>query len=162
MIESWQVRDALRPRLGTALTDDPDFCEELARTLRAYAPYRDSFADLAARLEDRLFNLLYERLGPGMAAKMDSGDWRRIRTAELQDAADDLLGVLFDDLKVYSVSYEALHAYCMDTGSFSALRVLYTRYDRFMEPGEKRIIARIIRDNYPSSLWEKWLNPADL
>ena len=162
MVDAWQIREALCPRLGSALVDDPSFCVPLAQLLNAYSPYKDSFSALAERLEDRLFNLLYERLGSGMSAKMDSGERRRIRTAELKDAADDVMGVLFDDLRVYSVHYEALHAYCMETGSFSALRVLYTRYGDFMQEGERRIIARIIRDNYPAARWEAWISPADL
>ena len=93
---------------------------------------------------------------------MDGGRTRRVRTAELKDAADDVMGVLFDSLKVYSVNYDILHDYCMETGSFSALRVLYTRYQEFLPEGERRIIARIIRDNYPASAWENWLSPADL
>ena len=162
MIETWHVRDALRPRLGSALVDEPGFLDGITHTLRSFAPYKDTFASMAARLEEDLFNLLYERLGSGMSAKMDSGERRRIRTAELKDAADDVMGVLFDDLRVYSVHYEALHAYCMETGSFSALRVLYTRYGDFMQEGERRIIARIIRDNYPAARWEAWISPADL
>ena len=161
MIDTWGVREALRPRLGSALVDEPGFLDRVTHTLRSYAPYKDTFASLSAKLEDDLFNLLYERLGPGMAVTLDNGVTRRVRTAELKDAADDVMGVLFEDLKVYSVSYEALHAYCMETGSFSALRVLYQKYEDFMPAGEKRIIARIIRDNYPPSAWESWLSPAD-
>ena len=161
MIETWNVREALRPRLGSALVDEPGIMDGIAQSLRSYAPYRDTFSGLASRLEEDLFNLLYEHLGPAMSARMDNGMTRRIRTSELKDAADDVMGVLFDDLKVYSVNYEAIHAYCMETGSFSALRVLYTRYASFMQEGERRIIARIIRDNYPVSSWESWLSPSD-
>ncbi len=162
MIESWHVREALRSRLGSALVDEPGFCDGLAEALRSWAPYRESLSGLAARLEDMLFNLLYDRLGSGMAARMDNGLSRRIRTAELKDAADDVMGVLFDQLKVYSVHYDALHAYCMETGSFSAMKALYTRYSAFLPDGEKRIMARIIRDSFPPSRWESWLDPADL
>ena len=162
MIETWHVRDALRPRLGSALVDEPGFLDGITHTLRSFAPYKDTFASMAARLEEDLFNLLYERLGPGMSVTMDGGRTRRVRTAELKDAADDVMGVLFDSLKVYSVNYDILHDYCMETGSFSALRVLYTKYQVFLPEGERRIIARIIRDNYPASAWENWLSPADL
>jgi len=161
MIDAWAVQEALRPRLGSALVDEPGFLDRITHALRSYTPYKDSFSSMAAKLEDMLFNLLYERLGPGMAVTMDNGVTRRVRTAELKDAADDVMGVLFEDLKVYSVSYDALHAYCMETGSFSGLRVLYTKYSDFMPAGEKRIIARIIRDNYPPYSWESWLSPED-
>ena len=161
MIEAWHVREALRSRFGSALADQPGIWDRTAKVLQNYAPYRDTFADLADRLEDALFNTLYEHLGPSMGVRMDDGTVRRIRMPELKDAADDVLGILFDTLKVYSVTYESLHDYCMATGSFAALRVLYMRFTEFMPSSERRIIARIIRDSRPRECWESWLEPGD-
>ena len=162
MIESWHVREALRSRFGSALVDTPGIWDRAAALLQKYAPYRDTFGDLAARLEDVLFNAVYEQLGPSMGAKMDNGTVRRIRSAELKDAADDVMGVLFDNLKVYSVTYDSLHEYFMSAGSFSAMRVLYTRYTDFMPASERKILARIIRDSRPRADWENWLDPEDI
>ena len=161
MIESWHVREALRSRFGSALVDIPGVWDRTAALLQRYAPYKDTFADLAARVEDALFNAVYEQLGPSMGARMEDGSVRRIRSSELKDAADDVMGVLFDNLKVYSVTYDALHEYCMAAGSFAAMRVLYTRYSEFMPAPERRILARIIRDSRPREAWESWLDPED-
>ena len=161
MIESWHVREALRSRFGSALADTPGIWDRTAALLQGYAPYRDTFESLASRLEDVIFNTLYEQLGPSMSARMDDGSVRRIRTAELKDAADDVMGVLFDSLKVYSVTYDSLHEYCMSAGSFAAMRVLYTRYADFMPAPERKIIARIIRDSRPRAEWETWIDPED-
>ena len=161
MIESWHIREALRSRFGSALADTPGIWDRAAALLQNYAPYRDTFSELAARLEDVLFNAVYEQLGPSMGAQMDDGTVRRIRSAELKDAADDVMGVLFDHLKVYSVTYDLLHDYCMTTGSFAAMRVLYTRYQDFMPAPERKILARIIRDSLPRTRWENWLDPDD-
>ena len=162
MIESWHVREALRSRFGSALADIPGIWDRTAALLQKYAPYRDTFSDLAARVEDVLFNTVYEQLGPSMSAQMDNGTVRRIRSAELKDAADDVMGVLFDHLKVYSVTYDSLHDYCMETGSFAAMRVLYSRYTEFMPASERKILARVIRDCRPRAEWENWLDPEDL
>ena len=157
MIESWHVREALRARLGSALVDEPGFCDPLSALLRSYTPYKATFENLAARVEDTLFNMLYDRLGSAMSVRMNDGSFRRVRTAELKDAADDVMGVLFDQLKVYSVNYEALYAYCMSSGSFSAMKALYTRYNVFLSDREKQLLARIIRDARPRAEWESWL-----
>ena len=161
MIESWHVAEVLRPRFGSALAGTPGIWDRATVLLQRYAPYRDTFEGLAARLEDALFNIVYEQLGPSMGAQMDDGSVRRIRSAELKDAADDVLGLLFENLKVYSVTYDSLHSYCMTTGSFSAMRVLYTRYTDFMPASERKILARVIRDSRPRSEWENWLDPED-
>ena len=162
MIEAWRVREALRARFGSALVDEPGVPDRAAALLSSYAAYKDTFSDMAARVEDVLFNALYDRLGPSMAVRMDDCTSRRIRTAELKDAADDVMGVLFESLKVYSVNYDALHAYCMETGSYAAMRVLYTQYQELLPAEERKIIARIIRDSRPRAEWESWINPADL
>lgn len=158
MIESWHVREALRPRLGSALVDDPGFADGAAAILQSYAPYKDTFHSLSSRLEDYLFNALYDRLGQGMSVRMDNGILRRVRTAELRDAADDLLGVLFMSLKPYSVNYEALYAYFMETGSFSAMQALYLNYASMMSAEERDRLSRTIRESFPRSRWEKWLS----
>ena len=161
MIEAWHVREALRSRFGSALVDRPGIWDRAASLLQRYAPYRDTFESLAEQLEDVIFNTVYEQLGPSMGARMEDGSVRRIRSAEMKDAADDVMGILFDNLKVYSVNYEALHEYCMATGSFAALRVLYTRYAAFMSAEERKIVARVIRDSRPRVQWEEWLDPED-
>ena len=161
MFESWHIREVLRSRFGSALADQPGIWDKTASILNRYAPYKDTFADLSARLEDALFNAVYEHLGPSMSAQMNDGTVRRIRTSEFRDAADDVMGVLFDNLKVYSVTYDSLHEYCMTAGSYSAMRVLYTRYQEFMPASERKIIARIIRDSRPRSDWESWMDPED-
>ena len=161
MIEAWHVREALRSRFGSALVDQPGIWDRTASLLQRYAPYRDTFEGLAVQLEDAVFNAVYEQLGPSMSARMEDGSVRRIRSAEMKDAADDVMGVLFSHLKVYSVNYDALHAYCMATGSFAALKVLYTRYRDFVTPEDRRIMARVIRDARPRVEWEEWLDPED-
>ena len=161
MIESWHVREVLRPRFGSALVDIPGIWDRTAALLQGYAPYKDTFADLAARLEDTLFNAVYEQLGPSMGAQMEDGSLRRIRSAEFRDAADDVMGLLFEGLKVYSVTYDSLREYFLATGSFAAMRVLYTRYGEFMPPADRRILARIIRDSRPRDVWESFLDPED-
>ncbi len=158
MIESWHVREVLRSRLGSSLVDEPGFADPLADVLRSYASWKDTFANLAARVEDTLFNLLYDRLGPAMSARMNNGTSRRIRTSELKDAADDVMGVFFDQLNIYSVNYEALQAYVLESGSFSAMRVLYTRYSGLMTDEERKYLARVIRNARPASDWVEWLS----
>ena len=146
MIDILSVEETLRPRLGTRLAETPAIAEPLCGLLRDYASYRASFAELAAQLEDALFNLLYDQLGSGMTVRMDDGSTRRIRTSELREIADDLMGVLFENLKVYSVTFHSLHEYAMKAGSLSAMRILYTRYAEFMTEPEREIIARVLRD----------------
>ncbi len=147
MTEVRQVRDALRPRLGSALVESPGFSEGASALLNAWVPYKESFQELIPRLEDYLFNAMYDRLGPGMTLRTDSGDRRHFPMSELEDAADDLLGALFFSMKPWSVNYHRIHDYWIATGSLSAMRCLYHQYETELPDGERLMIGKYLREN---------------
>ncbi len=146
-MDAGQICEALRPRFGSAVVDSPGFGEELLPLLLFWAPYKCSFADLASALEDRIFKALYDRLGPGMAVRTEQGSFRRVPLSELSDAADDVLGVLFEALKPYSVNYDALHSYWVATGSYQAMRVLLLRYSSFLPDREEEYLRKLVRES---------------
>ncbi len=154
------VRQALRPSLGSELVDGTDVAEQAAQVLRAYASYRDTFFTVQERLANVLFNVLYALLGPSMTVRLDDGGSARIRISDLPDIADDAMYALFTGLTVYSVNYENLKDYSLRAGSLSAMRVLYEKYDAFQSPEEKRLMARVIRGGYPRSRYTAWLPEA--
>ena len=100
-----QVAQALRPSLGSAVLEQTGLCEGAARLLKRFAPYRETLEELAQRVESYLFDTLYGYLGDDMTVKTDSGELRRIRMRELPQLADDVMGVLFDSMQVYSITY---------------------------------------------------------
>ena len=62
-----------------------------------------------------------------------------------------------DESQIISVNLEALQAYALESGSFSAMRTLYTRYGSFLSPEDKQVLARVIRGARPRSEWESWI-----
>lgn len=159
-IKTSDVRQALRPSLGSELVDGTPVAEQMAQVLRGYASYRDTFFTLQERLANTLFNMLYSLLGPSMTVRLDDGSSVRIRISDLPDIADDAMYALFSGLTVYSVNYESLKDYSLRAGSLSAMRVLYEKYDAFQSPEEKRLMARVIRGGYPQSRYTAWLPEA--
>ena len=157
MIDEALVRETLRESLGSALAEDAAFCGGVTRLLRSYAPYKDTFAGLARRVEDYLFNALYERLGPGMSVQLDDGVRRMVRMADLPALADQALYPFFASLKPYSVNYEHLHAYWMETGSFAAMRALYCSFADFLPVQDQRLIERVVKENPPAGRQAAWL-----
>lgn len=156
-ISTYGVKCALRPYLGTQVVDYTPVAEEVAHTLRSYAPFRDTLEMLSQRVRDVLFDELYSILGPRMTLRLDSGELTRIHMQELPQVADAAMGVLFDGMTVYSVNYQTLKDYSLRTGSLSAMRVLYQKYDEFQSREEKALMARIIRDSYPRACYADWL-----
>lgn len=156
-ISTYSVKCALRPYLGSDMVDGTPIAEEAAHVLRSFAPYRDTLEELAERLSNVLFDVLYSALGPRMTVRLDNGDLIRIMMKDLPDVADAAMGALFDTMTVYSVNFQTLKDYSLRTGSLSAMRVLYQKYDDFQSSDEKALMARIIRDNHPKSRYESWL-----
>ena len=152
-----QLAQALRPYLGTPLVEETSLCMHLAQVINAYAPYRDSFEDLARRVEKCLFDELYAILGPQMILRLDDGRLIRVRMRELPELADEAMGAMFEGMQVYSVSYDNLKDYAMRCGSLSAMRVLYQKYADFHSEEEQALMVRIIRERYPAWRYLAWL-----
>ena len=152
-----QVAQVLRPYLGRALTEETALCAGAAQVINAYAPYRDTLEDLAARLEKYLFDGLYTLLGPAMTLRLDDGRAVRIRMRELPELADEALGAMFEGMQVYSVNYDNLRDYAMRAGSLSAMRVLYQKYGEFQTAVEIALLVRIIRERCPAWRYAQWL-----
>lgn len=158
-VSDWQVREALRPRLGSSLVDDTPLCAGIASLLRCYAPYRDTLAELEKRLESYLFDGLYTLLGDSMAVMLDDERVVRIRMRELPELADDAMGALFEAMPVYSVNYQTLKDYSLRASSLSAMRVLLQKYDQYQSPEEKALMGKVIRERYPAARYQGWLKP---
>ncbi len=156
-ISTYSVKCALRPYLGSDMVDATPIAEEAAHALRSYAPYKDTLEDLALRVANALFDVLYSTLGPRMTIRLDNGQLVRIRMDDLPFLADAVLGVMFEGMTVYSVNFQNLKDYSLRTGSLSAMRVLYQKYDDFQSQEEKALMARIIRDNHPRERYQSWL-----
>ncbi len=156
MMERFSVQDALRSRLGSAVADDPGFAEGAVRLLRSWFPERESLASLSLRMEDYLFNVLYELLGPGMMLHLGGGLSRRFQMSELPAAADEAMFPLFASLRPTQEHYALLHDYWMGSGSGSAMRALYLFFQKYLPPAESEMIERIVRENVPVPMQELW------
>lgn len=156
MIDLGLMRETLRDCLGSVLAEDSSFFEGSVRILCSYVPGKDSFRDVSHRMEDYLFNALYDRLGPGMMLKQDDGVFRRIRLADLPMLADQAIYPLFACLKPWSVDYERVHSWWMESGSFSAMKALYFRFQDFLPSQERQLIERTVRENLPADKQAFW------
>lgn len=152
-----QVKEVLRPRLGTALVEQTELCASLASLMSTFAPYRDTFEGMTEQVERLLFDGLYDLLGPNMTLRLDDGQVRRIRMRELPELADEAMGAMFEAMQVYSVNYRNLKDYSMRAASLSAMRVLYQRYGAFQAPEERTLLERIIRERFPRERYSAWL-----
>lgn len=156
-----QVREILRPRLGSAVVDQSDLCAGAANLMCTYASYRDTFEGMTNQVEHYLFGKLYELLGPSMTVRLDNGTLKRIRMKEMPELADEAMGAMFESMQIYSVNYANLKDYSMRSGSLSAMRVLYQKYGAFQPAEERVLLKRIIRERYPQSRYESWLPDDD-
>ena len=141
-----QVRDALRPHLGSDVVEHTTLCDGALRVLLRYAPYCDTLDMLSKRVESYLFDTLYDYLGDSMTVLLDNGQLVRIHMRELPMLADEVMGVLFRSMQVYSITYEKLRDYAMRSGSLCAMRTLRERFGSFLSPEERTLMERILQD----------------
>lgn len=156
-IRDFDVKEALRPWLGFALVENTPIAQEAAALLRRYSPFRQSLDELRDALEHYLFHALHQTLGVSMTVRRDNGNLHRILVKDLEPLTDDLMGVLFDSLSVYSVTYELLNEYALTHESLASLRVLYQKYEQMMGSADRQLFLNIIKDVYEPERYRKWL-----
>ncbi len=156
-IEEQNVKAALRPWLGTALIENTSLAFDAANILRSYSPYRQSLDELRDTLDQFLFRALRQYLGTAMSIRLDDGRIHRVLVRDMEPMADDLMGVLFDSLSVYSVNLQLLNAYALTHESLSSIRVLYQKYQAMMTPEEHQMLATIVKEIYPQERYAHWL-----
>jgi hypothetical protein len=156
-IEEKKVKAALRVWIGTAMLENTSIAYETANVLRRYSPFRQSLDELRDSLDTFLFKTLHSYLGSSMSVRLDDGRIHRIPVRDMEPMADDLMGVLFDSLSVYSVNFEQLNAYALTHESLAALRVLYEKYADMMSPAEREVLVSIVKDVYPPERYSAWL-----
>ncbi|MGN0778652.1 MAG: hypothetical protein ACI4MJ_05850 [Aristaeellaceae bacterium] len=158
IVKTADVHLALTAWLGTALVERTGIAIETAQLLRGYVSGRDTLQELAEQLANRLFQTLYNVLGPSMTVRLDDGTRCRIHLSDLPDMADDALYALLCHLPVHATHYQMLKDYSLRAGSLSAMRVLYEQYDAFQAPEEKALMVRVIRGGYPPARYSSWLS----
>ena len=156
-IRTAQVREALRPFLGTETLTQTSVAEHAAEALRRFVPHHQPLGALHEQLCRLIFDDLYAFLGQRMTLRLDDGRQTRIRMADIPDLADSVLGVLFDRLPDDPLTLGLLRDHAMQTTSLSAMRALLTRFGAQHSPDELVILRRIIRDNYPPERYAAWL-----
>jgi hypothetical protein len=110
-------------------------------------------------LESYIMMQLRRSTGGNMRVMLD--DYRAVRV-NLQDIAwmtDDVMGVLFERLTIFSMNFEKLNDYALHVESLAAMRVLYQKYASFYTEEEYRFLIRMIQTNHPSFRYESWLEP---
>ena len=66
--------------------------------------------------------------------------------ADLPELADMVMELLFDQMKVYSVNYELLHEYAVQTGSLGAMSVLVRKFEGFCPMSERERMMVIMKE----------------
>ena len=161
MISLHDVRISVQNQFGFSLSEDSEFEVKIFELLHSWFPGKENLASLRGRMEDLLFNLLYDRLGPGMALRLADGSCRRILMSDLPSAADAMLFPLFISFRISLIEYERLHSFWMEYGSFSAMRVLYLHFYDYLPDQERFLIERTVHENIPPVQQEEWFNRKD-
>ncbi len=151
------VEQAITPLLGSMLVQSCPIAQDLTELLRNYAPYRQGLEAFRDEVEKELTRLLGRYTRGSMLVIADHYQPIRLGQEHLRRIADEVMGVLFENLTPFSANFIKLNDYSLRVQSLSALRVLVTRYASFYSQEDLRFMARIIRSLYPPHMYVSWL-----
>ncbi len=142
-IRTEDVSGILSACFGQDADPDGEAARALAEILRGWMPRRASPEALDAALQDVLIRHLRRTLGAQMLI-LDGIRWRRVRTTDLDDAADRLTGLALAALPENEESYELVRDRAVRGGSVSAMECLTKRFAACQSSEERAMIAKVL------------------
>ena len=151
------VERVLRPWVGSMLLSATPLAPDIAGILRSFAPYRQTFEELKEAVEHELFTSISRVTGGNMCIVLDDYGTRRLKLRDMQWMTDDVMGLVFDSLTIFSANFQKLNEYALREESLAALRVLYLKYQKFFTPEQFDFLVRMIKTIHPPERYESWL-----
>ena len=137
------VSAIMKACFGEDADPDGEASLEITEVLRLWIPGRIP----PEQLNDTLQNVLIRHLRRVLGAQLlirEGIRWRRVRTVDLEDAADRLMGLAFGALPEQTANYEMVKDWAFRAGSLSAMECLAKRFSGFQRPEEQALIAKVL------------------
>ena len=116
--------------------------QEITYILRLWIP-GIPLEQLNEVLQNSLIRHLRRVLGSQLLIR-DGIRWRRIRTSDLEDAADRLIGLVLTALPENVSNYELVREWAFRSGSISAMECLTKRFTNCQTPEEQATITKVL------------------
>ena len=112
---------------------------------------------LCTRIEGALFNGIYSYTNGKMSVVDARGKHKKVYTDALAQMAEALMGPVFERFPICRATYEILNDYALRRLSLPALRRLYTGFSDMVEPMNRALFARVLKENFPPEAYQDWL-----
>lgn len=145
------------PWLGSLYCNGTPTVSDVADCLSEYSPNRNTLMELHEKLETLLLVRLNRYTNSTLLVYMENGRRRQITRQVLSAISDDLMGIVFDKLTVFSANYVKLNDYSMKVQSLNAMRVLYQKYASFYSEEELTFLVDMIKSIFPVACYQSWL-----
>ena len=145
LIRTSEVRKVIADRFGESTERASSIAETVSELVRSWYPAHMTLTQLSERIQDTLFDGLRKTLGEGMLIRTGNG-LRRVSTADLARASDDILGLMFRSMSETPEHYALVRDWGWQTGSLAALGCLAERFADYQPPEEQNMIRAIWKE----------------
>ncbi len=156
-VEVKDVERVLRPWVGSLLLSSSTLASEIACVVMEYAPYRHTLTQLKDCIAHDLLTGLNRVTGGNMTVVQDNYKTRRLSLRDMEWMTDDMMGLVFENLTVFSANFAKLNDYALREESLSAMRVLYQKYRSFFTEEQYAFLVKMIKSIYPVERYAMWL-----
>lgn len=156
-VELKDVERVLRPWVGTFALTSSTLASDIACVLMEYAPYRHTLTQLRDVVARDLLTGINRVTGGSMCIVKDDYRTRRLTLRDMEWITDDLMGLVFEHLTVFSANFTKLNEYALHEESLSAMRVLYQKYRSFFTDEQYAFMVKMIKSIYPPERYAAWL-----
>lgn len=156
-VEVKDVERVLRPWVGSLLLSSSTLASDIACVVMEYAPYRHTLTQLRDCIAHDLLTGLNRVTGGNMTVVQDNYKTRRLSLRDMEWMTDDMMGLVFENLTVFSANFTKLNDYALREESLAAMRVLYQKYRSFFTDEQYAFLVKMIKSIYPPERYAMWL-----
>lgn len=146
MVDTEAIRERIRIHFGAPVANGTDLVAHVTARMEQFLPGTHDLAVLRRDLRDIIYMSLYHTTDPSVNVTPNRRS-RRFSEKEIDDAADELTGLLIERLRVCEFFYVSIRAFFLKTGSTQALRILREKYGAFLKEGEAELLEQIAGEN---------------
>lgn len=142
MVDAETIRDRIRKRLGSPVADRTDLVDKVVGCMDRFLPGKDSFLALRTELREMFRTALCS-----MARRRTNKGSYYYSDNEIDEAADELIALLIEKLRVCEFFYRSIRDFYIQTGSMQASRILREKYTVFLKDGEAELLELVAKEN---------------
>ena len=144
------ISDVLCSHIGSFIVASCPLAYDLMMAMSLFHPGKTDFAALHDQLYGIVITGISRATGGSMCIITDEYRSKKLTLKDIDILIDDLMGLMFERLLVFSVNFDKINEYALRVESYNAMRILYQKYRAYFTDEQYAFFIKIMKQIHSS------------